>query len=68
MALPFDHPPDRIAAIDEHDRTLSFGDLDRRAKQLAHLIRGSGIAEGDHVALCLGTVEIHREFNTAPAA
>ena len=53
MALPFDFPPDRIAVVDDHDRDLCFGELDRRAKQLAQMIRASGVPEGGHIALCL---------------
>ena len=45
--------PDRIAVIDDHDETLTFGVLDSRAWQLARLIRDSGVGEGDHIAICL---------------
>ena len=53
MTLPFDFPPDRVAVVDETGAELTFGALDRRAKQLAQLIRASGVGVGDHVALCL---------------
>lgn len=56
MPLPMDFArcdPDRVAAIDEHDRTLSFGDLDARAWRLARMIRASGVGVGDHIAFCL---------------
>ena len=53
MSLPFDFPADRVAVVDETGAELTFGELDRRAKQLAQLIRASGIGTGEHVALCL---------------
>ena len=53
MTLPFDFPSDRVAVVDDHDAELTFGALDQRAKQLAQLIRASGVPEGGHVALCL---------------
>ena len=56
MTLPLDFArsdPDRIAVIDDHDETLTFGALDARAWQLAHLIRASGVGVGDHIAICL---------------
>ena len=53
MTLPFDFPPARVAVTDELGSELTFGELDRRAKQLAQLIRATGVGVGDHVALCL---------------
>ena len=53
MSLPFDYPADRIAVIDDQDRELSFGELDRRAKQLAQMIRAAGLEPGSHIAFCL---------------
>lgn len=56
MALPLDFArtdPTRIAVTDQDGATLSYGDLDRRAWQLANLIRASGIGVGGHVAFCL---------------
>ncbi|MEM9140192.1 MAG: AMP-binding protein, partial [Pseudomonadota bacterium] len=53
MTLPFDFPADRVAVIDDLGAELTFGDLDRRAKQFAQLIRAAGICAGGHIALCL---------------
>ena len=56
MTLPLDFArtqPDRVAVIDDHDRELTFGELNDRAWQLAQLIRRSGVGPGDHVAFCL---------------
>jgi amino acid adenylation domain-containing protein/non-ribosomal peptide synthase protein (TIGR01720 family) len=33
--------------------TLSYAELDQRANQLAHLLRGHGVTPGDHVAICV---------------
>lgn len=56
MALPFHHAeadPGRVAVVDEAGATLTFAELDRRAKQLAQAIRASGVGPGEHVAFCL---------------
>ena len=57
MALPMDfarREPTRIAVIDDADATLSYGDLDARAWQLARLIRKlRACGVGEHVAFCL---------------
>lgn len=52
MALPYDIEADRIAVVQD-ETLLTFGDLDRRAKQIAQLIRAHGVCPGDHVAFCL---------------
>src|SRR5947199_1243414 len=33
--------------------TLTFGELDRRANQLAHLLRASGVRRLDHIAILM---------------
>ncbi len=56
MALPLDFAasdPDRVAVIDDTGEELTFDALNRRAWQLAHLIRDAGIEAGGHVAFCL---------------
>lgn len=35
------------------DLRLSYGDLDRRVNQTAHVLQGLGVGKGDHVALML---------------
>lgn len=44
--------PDRPALVFE-DRTLTYGDLDRRADSLARRLRALGVAPDDRVAVCL---------------
>ncbi len=44
--------PDRLALV-VGDETLTFGELDQRANQLAHHWLASGVQEGDHIGLCL---------------
>lgn len=52
MALPYDMAPDRPAVIQDGD-VLSFGELDRRARQIAQVMRSHGVQIGDHIAFCL---------------
>jgi amino acid adenylation domain-containing protein len=40
-------------AVVAADAVLSYGDLERRANQLAHLLQSRGIGPGDLVAVCL---------------
>lgn len=44
--------PDRVAVEFEGDE-FSYGELDRRAERLAHLLLERGLAKGDRVGLCL---------------
>ncbi len=44
--------PDAIAVADE-ERSLAYGELDRRANQLAHLLIDAGLRRGDRVGLYL---------------
>jgi amino acid adenylation domain-containing protein len=43
--------PDRVAVREEHG-TISYGELDARANQLAHRLRRCGAGPGSNVALC----------------
>ncbi|MEL6998722.1 MAG: AMP-binding protein [Pseudomonadota bacterium] len=52
MALPDVFDADRPAVVQNGD-VLTFGVLDRRAKQIAQLMRRHGVEIGDHVAFCL---------------
>lgn len=44
--------PDAVAVVDR-DRRLTYGELDSRANQVAHLLGGLGVERGDRVALYL---------------
>jgi amino acid adenylation domain-containing protein len=44
--------PDRVALVFER-QTLSYGELNRRANQLAHYLRGSGVGPNVLVGLCV---------------
>ncbi|WP_141554442.1 non-ribosomal peptide synthetase, partial [Xenorhabdus kozodoii] len=44
--------PDNLAAVFE-DHTLSYGELNRRANQLAHHLIGLGVRPDDRVAICV---------------
>jgi amino acid adenylation domain-containing protein/FkbM family methyltransferase len=44
--------PDAVAVIYE-DATLSYGELNRRANQLAHYLRELGVGPDERVAICL---------------
>ncbi|HWV08701.1 MAG TPA: amino acid adenylation domain-containing protein, partial [Pseudomonas sp.] len=44
--------PDAVAVI-QGEQQLSYGELDRQANQLAHLLRVQGAGEGQWLALCL---------------
>ena len=45
------HPD--AAALTFRDETTSYGDLDRGANRLAHLLRARGVTPGQRVAVCL---------------
>lgn len=49
-AHPADAPAFIMAASGE---VVSFGDLERRANQGAHLLRAQGIGQGDHIAVLM---------------
>ncbi|WP_438826250.1 non-ribosomal peptide synthase/polyketide synthase, partial [Pseudomonas juntendi] len=42
------------SAVSQGEETLSYGELNRRANQLAHQLIAMGVQCGDRVALCLG--------------
>ncbi len=46
------HTPDAVA-VSAADGVLSYGELERRANQLAHRLRALGVVRGSLVALCL---------------
>ncbi len=43
--------PDAVAVVDENE-TLSYGQLNKRANQLAHYLIGLGVKPDDRVAIC----------------
>ncbi|HEU4886738.1 MAG TPA: amino acid adenylation domain-containing protein, partial [Thermoanaerobaculia bacterium] len=43
--------PDAVAVVDEHE-SLSYGELNTRANQLAHYLIGLGVKPDDRVAIC----------------
>lgn len=46
--------PDRPAYIMANSgEIVTYGELDRRSNQIAHLLRGSGIQRGDHIAIMM---------------
>jgi long-chain acyl-CoA synthetase len=46
--------PDKPAVITaDGARVLTYGDLDRRSRQVSRLLAGLGMQAGDHVALLL---------------
>src|SRR5437016_9230439 len=47
-----DRVPDQIAVVDAR-RSMSYAELDRRANQLANLLRDTGVQRGDRVGLFL---------------
>lgn len=52
--------PDRIAfEMCETDETVTFGQLEARANQVAHVLRAQGVVPGDHVAILMAN---HRRF------
>ncbi|WP_245804403.1 amino acid adenylation domain-containing protein, partial [Andreprevotia lacus] len=44
--------PERVAVV-FGDKQLSYGDLERRANQLAHALQAQGVAPGARIALCM---------------
>ncbi|MDU8912303.1 acyl-CoA synthetase [Aestuariicoccus sp. MJ-SS9] len=54
------HPPEKPAFVMcDSGETVSFGTLEARANQGAHLLRSNGIGVGDHIAILM---ENRREF------
>ena len=46
--------PDRPAYIMANSgEIVTYGELDRRSNQIAHLLRDSGIQRGDHIAIMM---------------
>ncbi|QSQ26344.1 amino acid adenylation domain-containing protein [Pyxidicoccus parkwayensis] len=45
--------PEAVAVVAPGGRTLTYGELDRRANQLANHLRADGVRVGDRVALCM---------------
>jgi len=57
--------PDRVAVVCG-DRRLTFGELDTRAAQLAHVLRDAGVSAGDKVAImCVNAPEYVEAFYAA---
>lgn len=57
---PRNHPPGRTAIVMcATGETVSFGQLEARANQGAHVLRAAGVAQGDHIAILM---ENRREF------
>lgn len=44
--------PDKVAVVDQ-DRSMTYGELDTRANQVAHLLGDLGVARGDRVGIHL---------------
>jgi len=52
--------PDSVAIVmASTGRTMTYGELDRRANRLSRYLRGKGLQVGDHVAIC---IENHARF------
>ncbi len=52
--------PDSVAIVmASTGRTMTYGELDRRANRLSRYLRGKGLRVGDHVAIC---IENHERF------
>jgi long-chain acyl-CoA synthetase len=45
--------PEKPAVVMDDGRTLTYGELEARSNQLAHLFRAAGLRKGDHVAFVL---------------
>ena len=52
FTLEAERNPD-VVALELEDRTLTFGELNLRANQLAHYLRGLGVGPETRVALCI---------------
>jgi acyl-CoA synthetase (AMP-forming)/AMP-acid ligase II len=48
--LAVDKVPDRVAIID-HNRRITFDELDQRTNRLAHALQAAGVQAGDHVGI-----------------
>ena len=57
--------PERVAVVCG-DRLLTFGELDSRANQLAHVLRDAGVGPDDKVAImCVKATEYVEAFFAA---
>lgn len=45
--------PEKPAVVMDDGRTLTYGELEARSNQLAHLFRAAGLRTGDHIAFVL---------------
>jgi long-chain acyl-CoA synthetase len=45
--------PEKPAVVMDDGRTLTYGELEARSNQLAHLFRAAGLQTGDHIAFVL---------------
>ncbi|MFP4514187.1 MAG: AMP-binding protein, partial [Acidimicrobiales bacterium] len=54
-----DHPDRPAVVMGDSGEVITFGQLDQRSNQLAHLLRQAGLHRGDHIALLM---ENHPRF------
>ena len=54
-----DHPTSPAVTCADNDQPLIYAELDRRANQLAHLLRAYGVGPGDRVAVRLPRSQEH---------
>lgn len=51
--------PEKAAYVASNGRTLTYGELEARSNQVAHLLRSFGLSSGDHIAvLAENTVDL----------
>ncbi|MGV8995609.1 MAG: acyl-CoA synthetase [Parvibaculaceae bacterium] len=56
------HPDKPACIMASTSETITYGELDKRSNQLAHLFRAHGLRRGDAIALCLENVPNYYEI------